>query len=64
MLNRFVDRKLKMLSGTDFVKKIKEGNKEYLAYIRNYCDGNYLDLAPRWDTSIGFMNCQDIIDFS
>tara|TARA_B100001057_G_scaffold493854_1_gene589222 strand:+ start:507 stop:1376 length:870 start_codon:yes stop_codon:yes gene_type:complete len=41
----------------------QEGNKEYLAYIRNYCDGDYLDLAPRWDTLVGFMNCQDTIDF-
>ena len=40
------------------------GQKEYLAYIRNYCIGPALTLAPSWDTSIGFYNCQDIIDFS
>ena len=40
------------------------GQKEYLAYIRNYCIGPALTLAPSWDTSIGFYNCQDIIDFA
>ena len=52
-----------LLNKLDYIWDI-EGNKEYLAYNRNYCDGNFLDLAPRWDTSIGFMNCQGIIDFA
>jgi len=40
------------------------GSKEYSAYIRNYCIGPALTLAPSWDTSIGFYNCQDIIDIA
>lgn len=40
------------------------GHKEYIAYIRNYCIGPALTLTPSWDTSIGFYNCQDIIDFA
>ena len=39
------------------------GQKEYIAYIKNYCIGPALTLTPNWDTSIGFYNCQDVIDF-
>ena len=35
MLNRIVDRKFKMLSGTDFVKKIKEGNSDLFEASRS-----------------------------
>ena len=42
----------------------REGQSEYSAYMRNYCCGDVLTLAPSWDTSIGFYNCQDVIDFS
>tara|TARA_B100000925_G_scaffold285660_1_gene262262 strand:+ start:423 stop:1205 length:783 start_codon:yes stop_codon:yes gene_type:complete len=41
-----------------------EGQKEYLAYLRNYSLGKTLTVVPSWDTSIGFYNCQDVIDFS
>jgi len=40
------------------------GYLEYNAYIRNYCLDPELTKAPTYDTSIGFYNCQDVIDFA
>jgi hypothetical protein len=41
----------------------QEGNVEYRAFITNYCvQSSIFSVSPSWDTSIAFINCQDVID--